>query len=205
MTKFCKTKFSLCAAMMVGLGVPQIASAQDASLSGLFGCEAISNAQAQLSCFQIETAKLRGEAAASAPVLAPAPIIVPGPTPPVTDSLAAQKESLALEKQQLAAEKDRLAAEKKRVAALEKQVKEKDKAKSPDTRAVAIASASRSPVSGYVRFTLENGEVWQQRESGRVRLGKAEPDILVIKKKSLGSFIGRVNDKSPSVRIKRVK
>lgn len=200
MTKFCKTKFSLCTAMMVGLGVPQIASAQEASLSGLFGCEAISNAQAQLSCFQIETAKLRGEAvspsgSSSAPVSAPV----------VTDSLAAQRESLALEKQRLAVEKDRLAAEKKRVAALEKQVKEKDKAKSPDTRAVAIVSASRSPVSGYVRFTLENGEVWQQRESGRVRLGKAEPDILVIKKKSLGSFIGRVNDRSPSVRIKRVK
>ena len=206
MTKVSKIHLSLCVAIVVGLGVPQIASAQDGSLSGLFGCEAISNAEAQLSCFQIETAKLRGGVAASAPVLAPAPMIAPkiapGPTPPVTDSLAAQRESLALEKQRLAAEKDRLAAEKKRVAALEKRVK--DKANPPKEQTVAIASTSTYGSKRLIRFTLENGEVWQQTEEDYVRLGREDPDMMMLKRTSFGAMTGRVNGKAPTLRLKQV-
>lgn len=203
MTKILKIHLSLCTAMVVGLAAPQPVSAQSApALSGLFACEAISNAEAQLSCFQIETAKLRGVAASSAPPSS-GPISAPSAAPVVTDSLAAQKETLALERQQLAAEKDRLAAEKKRVAALEKQMK--DKANPPKERTVAIVSTSRFGPNRFIRFTLENGEVWQQTEAAYVRLGRGDPDMMTLKRTSFGGSTGRVNGKAPTLRLKQVK
>jgi len=203
MTKFSNIHVSFCAVMAIGLAAPQLASAQSApSLSGLFACEGIAGAEAQLSCFQIETAKLRGGDAPFAS--APSPSVPNiGPATVETESLAAQRERLALETTRLAAEKERFEAEKKRVAALEKDVKMKTKP--PKERTLAIQSTMVIPGSGYVRFTLENGEVWEQRESGRVRLGRAEPDMLTIKRASFGSFLGRVNGKSPSIRVKRVR
>jgi hypothetical protein len=211
MTKILKIHLSLCTAMVVGLAAPQPVSAQSApALSGLFACEAISNAEAQLSCFQIETAKLRGVASPSTSTStspsassSSGPIFAPSAAPVVTDSLAAQKETLALERQQLAAEKDRLAAEKKRVAALEKQMK--DKANPPKERTVAIVSTSRFGPNRFIRFTLENGEVWQQTEAAYVRLGRGDPDMMTLKRTSFGGSTGRVNGKAPTLRLKQVK
>ena len=80
----------------------------------------------------------------------------------------------------------------------------KDKPKGAKSQTVAIRSTSTNG-NGYVRFTLENGEVWQQIEKARVRLGKGDSDALTIKRKSLGSFMGTVNDKRPSFRVRRVK
>lgn len=79
----------------------------------------------------------------------------------------------------------------------------KEKAKSAKSQTVAIRSTSKT-AKGYTRFTLENGEVWEQIESARVRLGKSDTDALTIKRKSFGSFIGTVNGKRPSFRVRRV-
>ena len=197
------TKHAILPAAFLLLSIPQLTHAQSApALSGLFACEAISNAEAQLSCFQIETAKLRGVASPSASSSS-GPIFAPSAAPVVTDSLAAQKETLALERQQLAAEKDRLAAEKKRVAALEKQMK--DKANPPKERTVAIVSTSRFGPNRFIRFTLENGEVWQQTEAAYVRLGRGDPDMMTLKRTSFGGSTGRVNGKAPTLRLKQVK
>lgn len=81
----------------------------------------------------------------------------------------------------------------------------KEEVKAPKSRTLAIVSAQVAGGKGYTRFTLENGEVWQQIESARIRLGKENPDTLTIKRASFGSFIGRVNDKRPSFRVRRVE
>jgi len=79
-----------------------------------------------------------------------------------------------------------------------------DKPKAAKSQTVAIQSITRT-AKGYVRFTLANGEVWQQTEKAYVRLGRSDPDMLTIKRKSMGSFLATVNDKRPSFRIKRIK
>lgn len=80
-----------------------------------------------------------------------------------------------------------------------------EKTKMPKSRSLAIRSTTTVGANGYVRFTLENGEVWQQAEAARVRLGKAEPDMLVIKKGRMGGVLGLVNGKRPSFRVKQIK
>lgn len=80
-----------------------------------------------------------------------------------------------------------------------------DKPKAPKSQTMAITAAESFGVSGYIRFTLSNGEVWQQTEAARVRLGRASPDVLVIKKGRIGGYYGKVNDRRPTFRVKRVK
>lgn len=108
-------------------------------------------------------------------------------------------EIVALEKESL--EEIKQAEVKKAEVKKEKETKEK----AQKERTLAIRSTKTYGANGYVRFTLENGEVWQQIEAGRVRLGKAETDTLVIKKAALGSFLARVNGKRPSFRVRQVK
>lgn len=224
---YSKTKYSLLAATLLLGATPQIASAQSSlqpsePLSGLMACQTISNAEAQLTCFQIETAKLRGAAATSVPdapaasvpdVPVPAPVAVPELAPVEADSLAAQRKTLAaeqhrlaIEKEQLALEKTRLAEEKQAAAALKKE--EAAKPTKIDTRverSLEIVSTKKFGALKYVRFTLANGEVWQQNESAYVRLGKTDqPDMLVLKPKSFG-YRARINDKNPTFRVKRIK
>ena len=79
------------------------------------------------------------------------------------------------------------------------------KDESPKKRTLTIQSVETYGRNGYIRFNLANGEVWRQTERGNLRLGKASPDKLTIKKGALGSFRARVNDKAPSVRVRRVK
>ena len=79
------------------------------------------------------------------------------------------------------------------------------KDETPKKRTLTIQSVETYGQNGYIRFNLANGEVWRQTERGNLRLGKASPDKLTIKKGALGSFRARVNDKAPSVRVRRVK
>lgn len=79
------------------------------------------------------------------------------------------------------------------------------KSEAPRSQTLAITKAETLKVSGYTRFTLENGEVWQQTESSRMRLGRGSPDVLVINKGKIGGYLAKVNDKRPSFRVKRVK
>lgn len=199
------------------MGAPQMAAAQSSpELTGLMACQAISNAEAQLACFQIETTKLRGGSRPFsdpvAPPVLPSPVVpvVPAPAVSETDRLALERDSLAAEKARLKAEearldaeKDRLAAEQKRLSAEKKDAEAKTKRQ---PRNLAIASTSRFGPNRYIRFTLENGEVWQQTETASVRLGKSDgPDMLELKPKSFGSYIGQVNGKSRRFRVKQIR
>ena len=210
---FSNIKFGILFAAIGALTAPQLASAQSAApLSGFYACEALTTQDAQLSCFLAETAKLRagdvsGDVLPAAPLpsasLAAPPAVSVGNLVAEKESLAVQQQSLAAEKEQLALEKTRLKVEQKRVAALEKNVEAK--ANPPKERTVAIVGTSKVGLANYVRFTLENGEVWQQKESGRFRLGKGSSNTLTIKRGALGSTRAKVNDKGRLIAVKQIK
>ncbi|MDA8708171.1 hypothetical protein N9M10_02245 [Hellea sp.] len=172
------------------LAAPQMAFAQSStSLSGLYACELLAGDAAQLACFRAETAKIRASDAFGGSVTAE------------TQRLAAERERLAVERQRLAAEKESLAKAKK--PAFNEDFEKKPDA--PKSQTLAITQTKTFGANGYTRFTLKNGEVWQQTESARIRLGRASPDMLVVKKGTFGGYIGKVNDKRPTFRVKRVK
>ena len=211
MTRLLTSTFSFLSAAALMLGAPQMASAQSASaLSGLYACEGISDISAQLSCFRAETAKLRASDPA-APSLAPQkqsllaapPVSAPQiATPPVQTPAVQPAASPAPEVKQAAA----IVPETKAQAS---QDEEESfgliKSQKIKKRTLGIASTETFGRNDYVRFTLENGEVWQQTQAGRFRLKKNEPNVLTIKRASFGSFLGRANDKGQSVRMRRVK
>lgn len=57
---------------------------------------------------------------------------------------------------------------------------------------------------GKTVFELENGQVWQQAESGRFTYRAVNP-MITIKRGFLGSYILTVDDMNTTVRVKRVK
>lgn len=184
-----KMKPVIFAAAIVMMAAPQMSFAQSAdALSNLYACEALTTKDAQLSCFLTETARLRG---------------VDARGDAVKGTAAVTEKDTRVARIDQARKDQELKAAKQELAAL-KQAEEVRK-NPPKKRSVAIVSAVRYGANGYMRFTLENGEVWQQIETGKVRLGRAEPDMLTIKRASLGSFLGRINDKRPSFRIRQVK
>lgn len=164
------------------LWVPQLSVAQSSNiLSNLYACETINEKTSQLECFLTETEKLR-KAETAGSFLA------------IDKNVAAniEKESFGFNIPSLPS----LGFLKKTGENKTKPLKE---------RSIAIISVSTG-YKGYLRFTLENGQVWQQTQPAKVRhLGKADPDILVIRTAALGSFLARVNGKGPKVRVRRVK
>lgn len=57
----------------------------------------------------------------------------------------------------------------------------------------------------FARFTLENGQVWDQTyETRKLKLADGE-NVLVIRKAALGSFLARINDTGPQIRVRRVE
>lgn len=58
------------------------------------------------------------------------------------------------------------------------------------------------------RFFLENGQVWEQTSTKRIRIpraSKSEPNVANIRKASLGSFLLQVNDSGAAVSVIRVR
>ena len=55
------------------------------------------------------------------------------------------------------------------------------------------------------RFYLENGQIWEQKDDSRIFVPKNGENTVTIKKKSLGSFMLRANNKGRSVRVNRLK
>ena len=180
MTHKIRTQLSILSAVGVIIAMPQMGSTQSSNpLTDLYACEAVANKDAQLACFRTETAKLRGgETPVRAPAISAAPVI--------------SAEPLVVEKETAPAFNEAFEAKPKTV-------------KAPKERTSVIRSTETYGANGYIRFTLDNGEVWQQIESARLRLGKGSPDELMIKKASLGSFRASVNDRRPSFRVKRIK
>jgi len=171
--------------------VPTAALAQSSNaLSGLYACETVTDKNAQLDCFLRETAKLRG---AEAPANA-APAKVSGINKTIAET------PLALPAQPKAVEKtaETAVVDEEAFIPIPKDT-------TPKKRTLTIESTTTYGRNKYVRFHMKNGEVWQQIEAGYIRLGRGNPDKLTLKKASLGSFLGRVNDKGNTFRIKRVK
>jgi len=81
----------------------------------------------------------------------------------------------------------------------------KEPPKEIESRTLTVASTERWGPSRLIRFTMENGEVWQQTDAKSIRVGKGNPDVISIKKARLGSFVARLNDKKPAFRVKRLK
>jgi len=170
---------------LIILMAPPFATAQSSEpLSGLFACEALVDKDAALACFRAETAKLRGTGVTTPPINAG-----------TQTGTAPQR---PVEKAAITAPESNDDNAKKFIPL--------NREKTPKKRTLTIQSAQTYGGKGYMRFTLENGEVWQQTDSGKLRLGRGSgPDSLTIKKGALGSFRARVNDKAPSIRVKRVK
>lgn len=178
-------KFSTALSLITLAAFSQPALAQSVTaptaktLAGLYACEAISAPTEQLACFKRETALLRtGETSGEF----------------VTIDKAAAKE---IEKESFGFNIPKL-----------KLFGGKDGDKKSESRkelSFAIKRTSKT-ARGYVRFYLENGQVWEQTQSGYVgRLGKKDPDTLLIKKAAFGSYTARLNEKGPLTRVRRIR
>lgn len=167
-------------ASLIAASHPPAAQAQTAqTLTGLYACESISEPMEQLACFKRETALLRaGESSGEF----------------VTIDKQAVKEI----------EKESFGFNIPKLNIFNKKEGEK-KSETPKQHAFAIKRTSKT-AKGYVRFYLENGQIWDQTESGYVgRLGKKDPDMIVIKSGAFGSFRARVNEKGPRIKVRRVE
>ncbi|WP_026942780.1 hypothetical protein [Hellea balneolensis] len=152
------------------------------SLSGLYACETILDKDAQLNCFLAETSKLR-VAETSGDFI-------------TIDKQAAEE----IEKESYGFNLPSLPKLK-----LFSSTDTEKSAKPLKTRSLAIKRTSTIR-KGYLRFYLENGQIWDQTQPAKVRhLGQETPDILVIKNAALGSFKARVNGKGPQVRVRRIQ
>jgi hypothetical protein len=178
-------KFSTGLSLVILTTFSQTAQAQSPeahsakTLSGLYACEAISAPMEQLACFKRETALLRtGETSGEF----------------VTIDKAAAKEI----------EKDSFGFNIPKLKLFGGKSEGK-KSESLKELSLAIKRTSKT-ARGYIRFYLENGQVWEQTQAGYVgRLGKKDPDMLLIKNAAFGSFRARVNEKGPLVRVRRIE
>lgn len=221
MTRLLTSKLSLLSAAALMLGAPQMASAQSASaLSGLYACEGISDISAQLACFRAETAKLR----AADPSVSSTPSVSSSPSLSST-SLSSTSGAVIERKSLTAAPVARAPSSSSLPAAQPAEIKQaeitkpvlkesedenfgftkKEPPKEIESRTLTVASTERWGPSRLIRFTMENGEVWQQTDAKSIRVGKGNPDVISIKKARLGSFVARLNDKKPAFRVKRLK
>ena len=73
----------------------------------------------------------------------------------------------------------------------------------PDRVSLAV-SALTEGADGKLRLTMENGQVWRQVDTTRLRNVGQGPWTAEIKKAALGSFMLTLNDGRP-VRVERVK
>lgn len=73
----------------------------------------------------------------------------------------------------------------------------------PDRVSLAV-SALTEGADGKLRLTMENGQVWRQVDTTRLRNLGQGPWTAEIKKAALGSFMLTLNDGRP-VRVERVK
>jgi hypothetical protein len=59
--------------------------------------------------------------------------------------------------------------------------------------------------SGDTRFTLENGQVWEQAESGSMRGVSVDSPAITIKPAFMGSWLLKVEGFNKAIRVRRVK
>jgi hypothetical protein len=87
------------------------------------------------------------------------------------------------------------ASEAKAIASASKEV-------SPDKASFTVTAVTKA-ADGKHRFTMENGQIWRQLDTVKLRNLGAGPWAAEIRKASLGSFLLTI-DKSAAVRVERV-
>ena len=178
------------------LALPSLASGQEArqvdGLDGLFNCTSIAAETDRLACLdaavnELRLAQERGEIA----------II----TKQEVEADAEEKfglrgvPSVVEEKEQALKAPDPVSAEA---------ATDLIEAEAPSERVFAVASIDET-LRGKLRVRLENGAVWEQTDSRKLRLSKRNPpETVEIKEASLGSFMMVIGN-YPAIRVKRVE
>lgn len=169
---------ALCAGSALGAGS---AVAQETPLAKVYACAGIAGAQERLACFDAAVAGLKtAEAKGSVTVVTP------------EQKAAAAKQSFGFADGGAAAQKAQAAA-----------VGAAPPSEQPDVVTVKIVEAVKARDNRH-RFTLDNGQVWEQVETDKVSGLKPLPASAEIRKASLGSFMMKIND-GRSIRVRRVK
>ncbi len=66
--------------------------------------------------------------------------------------------------------------------------------------------STRIKADGKMRFYMDNGQIWDQSDTRRMRpFNKSAENTLVIEKAALGSFLARINGKGGTFRVRRHK
>lgn len=156
------------------------AFAQDAPLAKVYACAGLAKADERLACYDAAVAGLKQAE--------------------VTGGVAVvSREQVAEASEQSFGFRKPEAADIARAAG----IAVPKAAEQPDNVQVTIATAAKRG-DGKYRFTLDNGQVWDQIEIEKVdRLG-ALPLKAEIKAAALGSFLMRI-DGGRSIRVRRVK
>jgi hypothetical protein len=169
------------AAAMV-LGAPFLAGAseaQESEIDKIHACSAITDAGQRLACFDATVAAMKqAQAAGDVSVVSRAQIQQAGKN---SFGLGPTAQASAMAGVATAAEPP----------------------PEPDHVAVTIVSAKKRE-NGKFRFTLDDGQIWDQTDTVSLRMLPSEPFQGEIRRAALGSFMLKPADK-PAVRVKRVK
>jgi len=65
-----------------------------------------------------------------------------------------------------------------------------------------VSKLSKSVATGYVVITLDNGQVWKQIDSSKLRL--SDNDQVTIRRASFGSFMLKKTGRNTTMRVKRI-
>ncbi len=160
----------------------------------LIDCRAVNSAVARLDCYDQAVDAHKGLAdQSSADVAAPATVT----TSTAATSTPATSAAPAVPATEISQE----ALFGKNVVEVQKSVQEATGAKEID-RLEAFVSKVKFSASGKAIITLDNGQVWTQIDSSRLRLSGF--DKVVIKRASLGSYmLSKVGSKI-TMRVKRI-
>jgi len=70
---------------------------------------------------------------------------------------------------------------------------------------VSVIVKTEKTARNRTRFYLENGQVWQQTNSGNVYVSKKKQNTAHIRKASVTGYKLKINNKGTLIRVKRIK
>ncbi len=170
---------------MTGLGAAP-AFAQEAPVERVYACAGVKESAARLACYDAAVADLRkAQSAGSVAVVSRSQIE------------AAEKEAFGLNQpslSELARSAARTPAAPGPAAAPTQEL---------DSVALAVKALQRRP-DGTYRFTMENGQVWEQIDTYDLGRTLKAPLTAEIRKAAIGSYMLKADGRT-AVRVQRVK
>ena len=177
-------KLAACAAFAAFAATAQTAQAQESQVDKVYACAGVSDGAARLACFDAAVAAMKqAQTAGDVSVVSRAQI---QQAEKDTFGLGPQAQTTAVTGVMKGATTPAAAA-----------------AAELDNVKVTIVTATKRP-DGTYRFTLDNGQVWEQNDTvslGTLPRGTTEAEI---RRGSIGSFFLKAGNRS-LVRVKRVK